>query len=420
GVTYVASKEPGREETEFIAGTDLWFRPIHTRVGPDGALYVVDFYNQAAIHNDTRGPAHGAHNAATRPDRDHHFGRIWRVQHKEARKLPPYKLDSKKPADLVKALEHPNGWVRGTAQRLLGEGAGVKAIPALTRIVKSDSTPYARINALWTLNDLGRLNGSLLLSALDAKDPVLRKNALRLVAEGKNGGDTIRRDAVLAGLSDSNARVRLNALIALASFEPSPEIARAVVALWPDLKDPYLESAALGVAANDPLLFVEASFSAKDPAFLASFISHVVRLLANRHEPAGVTKLVELLARQPAGADGLKQVALESLVANLKSDLIPAWSGDLQTAFKSLLASPRPGLPGAALPLIARWDKTGALASDLKPVIVQLSAKLQDASLPDDQRGQVAANLLGVRNLDTTIVPNTAGLLGSPASTDLQ
>ncbi|HXT42341.1 MAG TPA: ThuA domain-containing protein [Candidatus Angelobacter sp.] len=174
------------------------------------------------------------------------------------------------------------------------------------------------------------------------------------------------------------------------------------------------------MAANDPLLFVEASFNAKDPAFLAPFVSHVVRLLANRHEPAGVTKLVELLARQPAGADGLKQVALESLVANLKSDLIPAWSGDLQNAFKSLLASPKPGLPGAALPLIARWDKTGALASDLKPVIVQLAEKLQDASLPDDQRGQVAANLLGVRNLDTTIVPNTAGLLGSPASTDLQ
>ena len=43
GVTYTASKEPGREETEFIAGTDLWFRPIHTRVGPDGAVYVIDF-----------------------------------------------------------------------------------------------------------------------------------------------------------------------------------------------------------------------------------------------------------------------------------------------------------------------------------------------------------------------------------------
>ena len=66
---------------------DLWFRPIETRVGPDGALYVVDFYNQAVIHNDTRGPLHGPANAAVRPDRDHYFGRIWRVQHKQARKL---------------------------------------------------------------------------------------------------------------------------------------------------------------------------------------------------------------------------------------------------------------------------------------------------------------------------------------------
>ena len=65
----------------------MWFRPIETRVGPDGALYVVDFYNQAVIHNDTRGPQHGPANAAIRPDRDHYFGRIWRVQHKQATKL---------------------------------------------------------------------------------------------------------------------------------------------------------------------------------------------------------------------------------------------------------------------------------------------------------------------------------------------
>src|SRR6267142_2668481 len=136
---FTAKKEESHEETEFFEGSDLWFRPIHSRVGPDGALYVVDWYNQAAIHNDTRGPAHGAHNAATRPDRDHHFARIWRVQHKEAKKLPPAKLDPKKPADLVKALESPNGWARGTAQRLLSEGAGSKVVPALAKLAKSGS-----------------------------------------------------------------------------------------------------------------------------------------------------------------------------------------------------------------------------------------------------------------------------------------
>jgi putative membrane-bound dehydrogenase-like protein len=85
GVTFKAKREPGREQTEFIRSKNLWFRPIENRVGPDGALYVVDFCNQAVIHNDTRGPTHGPANAAVRPDRDHYYGRIWKVQHKEAK-----------------------------------------------------------------------------------------------------------------------------------------------------------------------------------------------------------------------------------------------------------------------------------------------------------------------------------------------
>src|SRR6185503_3872521 len=121
GTTYVAKKEAGREDAEFLASPDLWFRPIHSRVGPDGALYVVDFYNQAAVHNDTRGPAHGANNAATRPDRDHHFTRIWRVQHKQARQIERPPFDARRPELLVAALKNDNGWTRDTAARLLRE-----------------------------------------------------------------------------------------------------------------------------------------------------------------------------------------------------------------------------------------------------------------------------------------------------------
>jgi hypothetical protein len=65
----------------------MWWRPIEVRTGPDGAMYVGDFYNQAVIHNDTRGPDHNRVNAAVRPDRDHYFGRIWRIQHKQAKRL---------------------------------------------------------------------------------------------------------------------------------------------------------------------------------------------------------------------------------------------------------------------------------------------------------------------------------------------
>ncbi len=105
GVSYTTEKEKGREQTEFMRSGDMWFRPIETRIGPDGALYIVDFYNQAVIHNDTRGPLHGPANAAVRPDRDHYFGRIWRVQHKQATKLAPPALNRADLGGLIRAIE---------------------------------------------------------------------------------------------------------------------------------------------------------------------------------------------------------------------------------------------------------------------------------------------------------------------------
>src|SRR5207248_6306777 len=122
---------------EFFAGSDLWFRPIHSRVGPDGALYVVDWYNQAAVHNDTRGPAHGARNAATRPDRDHHFARIWRVQHKQAAKLQSPALDAANPASWLQALSSPNGWLRMTAHRFLTESGGEAEAKPLAELLQN-------------------------------------------------------------------------------------------------------------------------------------------------------------------------------------------------------------------------------------------------------------------------------------------
>jgi putative membrane-bound dehydrogenase-like protein len=125
GVTYSVSKEVGREETEFIRSTDLWFRPIENRVGPDGALYIVDFYNQAVIHNDTRGPKHGPANAALRPDRDHFHSRIWRVNHKQAKTLPALNLDRNDLAGLLSAIKtSANAHVKKTALRLARENHG--------------------------------------------------------------------------------------------------------------------------------------------------------------------------------------------------------------------------------------------------------------------------------------------------------
>lgn len=122
GITYQARREPSREQTEFIRSKNLWFRPIEVRVGPDGALYVVDFCNQAVIHNDTRGPTHGPANAAVRPDRDHYYGRIWKVQHKEAKKVEVVSLDKNDPNQLLSMVEKGiNGHTSKQALRLYME-----------------------------------------------------------------------------------------------------------------------------------------------------------------------------------------------------------------------------------------------------------------------------------------------------------
>ncbi len=146
GVSYSIEKEKGREETEFMRSTDLWFRPIENRVGPDGALYVVDFYNQAVIHNDTRGPVHSQTNAAVRPDRDHYFSRIWKVQHKEAKALPAVALDRKNLPGLIAAIQtSPNAHVKKLALRLAQENhAGAAQLTSLTP--KMGSTALASYN----------------------------------------------------------------------------------------------------------------------------------------------------------------------------------------------------------------------------------------------------------------------------------
>src|SRR5262249_17830630 len=156
------------------------------------------------------------------------------------------------------------------------------------------------------------------------------------------------------------------------------------------------------VAAKDPVLFVEAAIAANAGAAHESFVRYVVRQLALKGDAEQAAKLIVALGKAPASADGQKQVALESLSANLKADIAPSWNTELQSAFKALLASANPAVPGAALPLIGRWDKSGAMSADLKPVITQLAGKLADASVSDDVRGQVAVNLLGVRQMDAS------------------
>jgi len=199
GVSYKAEKEKGREETEFIRSKDMWFRPIENRVGPDGALYIVDFYNQAVIHNDTRGPAHGPANAAVRPDRDHYFSRIWKVQHKQATKLQIPVLDKTNRVQLEKTIANsPNAHVKQTAWRLLRE---------LDNAKPHDPKETAGADP----------EGSKVLRAYeailrDSKDP--QKKVLAILQGFQHAEDDWTRSAMIAAASDDADLVILQAMSA--------------------------------------------------------------------------------------------------------------------------------------------------------------------------------------------------------------
>ena len=196
---------------------------------------------------------------------------------------------------------------------------------------------------------------------------------------------------------------RSNALVSLGGLPPSRQTADAIVAAWPSLKDRWLESAAVGAAASDPLLYLQAAFESKDPAFVVGYVPHLARLAAQQADGDRAARFVALVAGASAKADPLKQAALDSFAANLKSGVKPASGTALVAGLKTLLGSERTA--GSALPLVARWDADNQLAASVKPAVERAEKQLTDASLGDGVRGQIAVNLIGVRAVDPSIVP---------------
>jgi uncharacterized protein len=419
GPTYTANKT---RDAEFIGGRDLWFRPIETRIGPDGALYVLDFYNQAVIHNDTRGPKHNNVNAAVRPDRDHYFGRIFRIHHKQSQTLQVPDLSKASASNLVAALEHPSRAVRFTAHRLLWENPTDEAITLLQRVPQT-AHEAAMIHRLRLLASANKLSPRIVNAAVNHQNANIRKVGLRVAAQtsGATGGENVKK-SVLSKINDEDGRVQLEAIIALASLTVDDETARELVKLYPSAKNAWVESAIAGVASKNPAAFLLAAFNAEKPDEFRAFVNVLTTQIARNAEsdPDRAAAAVVAAAKAPANADSLKVAMLDSLAKSLRAEFSPKWSDDVRSAFQTFLKSENPSVNAAALPLIARWDKGGALGSETTALVQQLTARVNDNTVPDEPRAQIAASLLGVRQLNKDIVPSVARILGSPASETLQ
>src|SRR5262245_7081349 len=193
GCTFRADRvEP---ESEFLASTANWFRPVSLANGPDGALYIVDMYRETIEHPWSIPPSLKRH-LDLRSGRER--GRIWRVTAEGARPYRKPSLGGAGTAELVEALGRPDAWWRETAARLLFQRQDRSAVGPLERLVAGAERAATRAAALWALEGLGALRPEVAEAALKDASAGVREQAVRLA----------RVEALLA-FDDPDARVRL-------------------------------------------------------------------------------------------------------------------------------------------------------------------------------------------------------------------
>lgn len=253
---YEGSSPRAIEQPDFLRSDDPWFRPVDLQVGPDGALYIADFYNRIIGHYEV---------PLDHPGRDKHRARIWRVAYRgddvRPDSAPALQLATAKTAELIAALASTNPTTRSLASDQLSDRVGEPAVPALLESLATSSNATTRVHALWTLYRLGRLPAESLLAATKDSSDLVRIHAQRVLSETPHWTDDFL-EAVKRGIADGNPFVRRAA--ADAAGQQSHALVRELLDALQQTPttDPYLRHS-LRIAVRDQLRHPEAWISLK-------------------------------------------------------------------------------------------------------------------------------------------------------------
>jgi putative heme-binding domain-containing protein len=221
---------PRATQKVLLQSKDQWFRPVDLKLGPDGALYVADFYNRIIGHYEV---------PLKHPGRDRERGRIWRIVYKGSPKrergkqhgTPAPRSDWTKASvkELAGDLGHPNLSVRMQATWQLVKRGKDSIKPVQTVLNNSDGHAASRAHALWVLERLGALADADLVKAARDRDELVRVHVQRVLSERDKFGQKLR-DLALAGLKDASPHVQRAAADALGQH-PDAENIRPLRAL---------------------------------------------------------------------------------------------------------------------------------------------------------------------------------------------
>ncbi len=226
------------KQAEDLLWTDnVAFRPVDITVGPDGAIYVADWYNPIIQHGEV-----DFHD----PRRDLQHGRIWRIVAKDRPLVKKPQLTKASITELLDALKLPEDWTRLQAKQVLKENGAKDVVPALqswiANLDRNDAEyEHHLLEALWTYQTLNVVNEALLLQLLNAKEHGARAAALRtLRAWGNkiNNANSLLTKAV----ADEHPVVRLEAVISLRGLQTA-EAARLALTVLDKPMDEYLDYA---------------------------------------------------------------------------------------------------------------------------------------------------------------------------------
>ncbi|HKH62110.1 MAG TPA: PVC-type heme-binding CxxCH protein [Flavitalea sp.] len=236
-------KEDG-DGWNILASADEWAGPVQAEVGPDGALWVADWYDFIIQHNPTPTVAssglkaeNGKGNAYINPLRDHERGRIYRIAYKKDNQKNNLRLSKDDVAGLIDALSNNNMFWRTHAQRLLVEKADMTVLPALYKIVQKEKVDEIGINApaihaLWTMHGLKALNGTnqealtVATNALTHPAGGVRKAAIEVLPKTTATFQAMQKANLF---EDKDMRVRLAAVLATTDMKPSGSIGNVLV-----------------------------------------------------------------------------------------------------------------------------------------------------------------------------------------------
>ncbi|MCI0537345.1 MAG: c-type cytochrome [Verrucomicrobiales bacterium] len=312
-ITFKSDRAADEQDREFLASTDNWFRPTMLKTGPDGALYVADMYRLVIEH-----PEYFPEELKNRPDlrAGDDKGRIWRVYPEGAKPRTAPLLAKLDIPGLIAALDSSNGWQRDTAQRLLCERAAASLnagairqrltsehVEALRALAVKNARPQTRLQALATLGTLGLLQSNHVLAGLQDSDPRVRATALSLIEpdryfrhvpslpRGVNRESEELLRAMTQMTNDPSPLVRFR--LALSLGRRAVAATNALVALALAERNPHVQAAILNAVGTQRSL--------NGPG--AEPVGLLVQLLGSPERGPWMTRLLSHLARIAGSSD---------------------------------------------------------------------------------------------------------------------